>query len=162
MKEKETSKLYNCITSVDSQFIEEAQAKPKKKTPVWTKWGTLVACLAVIIAAGIILPRLTLPTTSQPGNGENVSAPMIIISGKNYVAPNMPIDELPAEYRYLRDLTAEEANNTGLEGCAIYVNPQDDEMNTIYLYQECGTPIGENKVDNTQRQWAYVQWSIYK
>ncbi len=31
-------------------------------------------------------------------------------------------------------------------------------MNAIYLYQECGTPIDEYTVDNTQRQQAYVQW----
>ena len=31
MKEKEISKLYNSITNVDNQFIEEAQTKTKKK-----------------------------------------------------------------------------------------------------------------------------------
>lgn len=28
----------------------------------------------------------------------------------------------------------------------------------FYLYQECGTPIDENTVDPSQRQWAYVKW----
>ena len=32
---------------------------------------------------------------------------------KNYVAPNMPVEELPEEYHYLRDLTEKEANDTG-------------------------------------------------
>ena len=53
----------------------------------------------------------------------------------------MPVEELPEEYHYLRDLTEKEANDTGLAGCAIYVNPQDEDMSEIYLYQECGTPI---------------------
>lgn len=35
-----------------------------------------------------------------------------------------------------------------------------DAMNEIYLYQECGTPMDEHTVDNTQRQWAYVQWIV--
>ena len=86
--------------------------------------------------------------------------PLITIMNKNYVAPNMPVEELPEEYHYLRDLTEKEANDTGLAGCAIYVNPQDEDMSEIYLYQECGTPIDEHTVDNTQRQWAYVQWSV--
>ena len=63
---------------------------------------------------------------------------------KNYVAPNIPVEELPEEYHYLRDLMEKEVNDTGLAGCAIYVNPQDEDMSEIYLYQECGTPIDEH------------------
>ena len=28
----------------------------------------------------------------------------------------------------------------------------------FYLYQECGTPVSEDTVDNTRLQWAYVRW----
>ena len=79
--------------------------------------------------------------------------------GKIYLAHHMPVDKLPATYHYLRDLTVEEANNTELTGSAIYVDPQDENMYTIYLYQECGTPIDSNTIDNTKRQWAYVKWT---
>ena len=50
MKEKETSKLYNSITNVNNQFIEEAQAKTKKKKNGWIRWGAMAAslCLAVV------------------------------------------------------------------------------------------------------------------
>ena len=75
---------------------------------------------------------------------------MITILGKNYIAPDMPVGKLPSEYRYLRNLTAKEANSTDLAGCAIYVDPQDTGMSTLYLYQECGTPIDERTVDNVQ------------
>jgi hypothetical protein len=113
----------------------------------------MAACLCFIVAvAAVIIPFSE--------NRDTVSAPTITIMDKNYIAPNMPIEKLPAEYHYLRDLTEKEANNTGLEGCAIYINPQDKDMSTIYLYQECGTPIDENTVDNTQRQWAYMQWIV--
>ena len=40
----------------------------------------------------------------------------------------MPVGKLPSEYRYLRNLTAKEANGTDLAGCAIYVDPQDTGM----------------------------------
>jgi hypothetical protein len=43
---------------------------------------------------------------------------------------------------------------------------RDDDMsgrsNDFYIYQECGTPISDNEVDNTQRQWAYVKWSKHE
>lgn len=90
--------------------------------------------------------------------GKGGCPPTITLGDQDYVAHNMPVEALPEEYQYLRDLTQQEANDTGLEGCAIYADPQDQDMSTIYLYQECGTPIDENTVDTEQRQWAYVQW----
>ena len=48
MKEKEISKLYNSITNVDNQFIEEAQTKTKKKNG-WLKWAAMAACLCVAL-----------------------------------------------------------------------------------------------------------------
>ena len=54
MKEKETSKLYNSITNVNNQFIEEAQAKTKKKKNGWLKWGAMAACLC-LAAAGVVV-----------------------------------------------------------------------------------------------------------
>ena len=41
--------------------------------------------------------------------------PLITIMNKNYVAPNMPVEELPEEYHYLRDLMEKEANDTGVQ-----------------------------------------------
>lgn len=52
MKENETSKLYNSITNVKNQFIEEAQTKTKKKKSAWFKWASMAACLAIIVAIG--------------------------------------------------------------------------------------------------------------
>ncbi len=49
MKEKEISKLYNSITNVDNQFIEEAQAKKKKKIG-WLKGA---ACFVAVTVLGV-------------------------------------------------------------------------------------------------------------
>lgn len=62
--------------------------------------------------------------------------PMITIFDKNYVAPYMPVDELPDGYEYIGDLPEEFANDTGLAGCKMYAI----------------------KEFNTLRQWAYVRW----
>ena len=55
MKEKETSKLYNSITNVNNQFIEEAQAKTKKKKNGWFRWGAMAACLCLAAVGAVVL-----------------------------------------------------------------------------------------------------------
>lgn len=57
MKEKETSKLYNSITNVNSQFVEEAQTKIRKKGNRWLKWGAVAACLCLILTAVVVTNR---------------------------------------------------------------------------------------------------------
>ena len=59
MKEKEISKLYNSITNVDNQFIEEAQTKTKKKNG-WLKWAAMAACLCVALVAGVLF-KISVP-----------------------------------------------------------------------------------------------------
>lgn len=138
------------------EHVAEARGG-KAGTPALLKWAAAAACLCLVIFA----VSKTLPRSEHPDAGGSDAAlpPTITIMEKNYTAPDIPVEELPAGYHYLRDLTEKEANSTGLAGCAIYVDPQDEDMNTVYLYQECGTPIDEDTVDNTRRQWAYVQWS---
>ena len=93
---------------------------------------------------------------TEPVTGD--TAPIITIYGRNYVAPHMPVDELPKGYSYIGVLSEENANDTGLEGCKMYAEVSKNSFENFYLYQECGTPVNENMVDSTQRQWAYVQW----
>ena len=43
MKEKETLKLYNSLTNIDDQFIEEARTKAgRTKKNNWYKWAVPV------------------------------------------------------------------------------------------------------------------------
>lgn len=46
---KETKKLYDSISNIDDQFIEEAQEEKIKKAPVWGKWAGLAACLCIVV-----------------------------------------------------------------------------------------------------------------
>ncbi len=145
--------LYEAMGNINEKRIHAAHAPVAKKKPVWVKWGTMAACLCfVLVFVGVTAPFL--------GGQDTIPVPTITIMNKDYTAPHMPVEELPVGYHYFRDLTGEEANDTGLEGCAIYVDPHDEDMSSIYIYQECGTPIDEYTVNNTQRQWAYVQWSV--
>lgn len=84
--------------------------------------------------------------------------PMITLNGENYFAGTMPIPELPDDFEYMGEITSDEANDTGLEGCKYYANKYISSFDIFYVYQECGTPIDENTLDNVHRQWAYVKW----
>ncbi|MBD5521357.1 MAG: hypothetical protein HDR03_09095 [Lachnospiraceae bacterium] len=86
--------------------------------------------------------------------------PMITLYDRDYVAPYMPLKELPDGYKYIGKLTEEQANDTGLAGCGMYAIMERDSLSDIYVYQECGTPIDENTLDSTTMQWAYVQWIV--
>lgn len=145
------------LGEIRDEHIAEARDGFRARKPALLKWAAAAACLCLVIFA----VSKTIPRSEHPDAGVTDAAlpPTITIMEKNYTAPDMPVEKLPAGYHYLRDLTEKEANGTGLAGCAIYVDPQDRDMNTVYLYQECGTPIDEDTVDNTRRQWAYVQWS---
>lgn len=107
---------------------------------------------------GIIENVLKIYLVEDTQKTANDVAPMIDIYGQKYVAPYMPVKELPEGYTYLGDLQKEEANGTGLEGCKMYAVAELNSLSDFYLYQECGTPIDENTIDSTKLQWAYVQW----
>ncbi len=86
--------------------------------------------------------------------------PMITLYDRDYVAPYMPVNELPDGYEYIGELTEEQANNTGLAGCKMYAIIERDSLSDFYVYQECGTPIDESTIDTTKLQWAYMQWVV--
>ena len=116
----------------------------------------IVSLVLVVIIMSVLTGCSQTDGTATSGD----LPPMITINSRNYVAPHMSVDKLPDGYNYIGDLSNEEANDTGLEGCSIYAIKERDGFDDFYLYQECGTPIDENTVDSSQRQWAYVQWIL--
>lgn len=114
---------------------------------------------SVILMATWIL--LLVGCSKQPDvDAPNAPAPSIVIDNQHFYAPNMPVSELPEGYVYIGVLPEEAANGTGLEGYKMYAIEGKNNFGDFYLYQECGTPIDNNTVDNTKRQWAYVHWSL--
>ena len=94
----------------------------------------------------------------QKAEEPSAPAPSIVINNQHYYAPDMPVNELPEGYEYIGVLSEDAANGTGLEGCKMYAVKEKDSFRDFYLYQECGTPVGNNTVDTTKQQWAYVHW----
>lgn len=78
MKEQETKLLYDGISGIRDDFIEEARTAPfKKSAPAWRRWGTLAACLAVIVAAAaFFLPdRAPLGNVTPPAGTAGAALP---------------------------------------------------------------------------------------
>lgn len=54
MKTEKAVKLYNGITNIKDEIIDEAQnAKSSRRQKVWLKWGSIAACFALIAVIGI-------------------------------------------------------------------------------------------------------------
>lgn len=113
---------------------------------------------SLVLAAIMVLTLAGCKKADTPGNETGDLPPMINMAGIYYVAPHMPVNELPDGYSYLGELTEEQANDTGLAGCKMYGKTVLDSIPDFYVYQQCGTLINENTVDSEKIQWAYVQW----
>ena len=78
MKEKEARKLYNSMTNVKEDYIEEAwKEKAKRKHPIWIKWGMAVACLFLGVIAAYAIPNIFVSTSE---NGDHMDAGMEDVS----------------------------------------------------------------------------------
>lgn len=117
---------------------------------------------SLLLTVVIVLCFAGCGKAETPGNETGDLPPMINMYGRNYVAPYMPVNELPDGYSYLGELTEEQANDTGLAGCKMYAKTELDSVPDFYVFQQCGTPIDENTVDSENIQWAYVQWVAVK
>lgn len=153
--------LFDAITEVKEEYIDEAQQMPEKRYP-WKKWGVLAACLCAVLGVGFLLfpsqgPEEPMPTEQQ-----------MLATGSN-TAPTEPSEEpaaqleLPTEPPEAVSIDGElpklEVSNyfgaMGYEGYSVYDleeedsgNPWTEEMQleTMPVYQNlaytdrAGTP----------------------
>lgn len=88
-------------------------------------------------------------------------APMIVINRKQYFANTLDIvNQLPEGYEYGGELTDEQLKYADIDGTEYYFDKRKEALYDFYVYQECGTPMSDDALDNTARQWAYVKWSL--
>ena len=102
-------------------------------------------------------------STSQPDEDEKTydRAPVIVINGNEYFADIASIvNELPDGYEYGGKLTEEQIKYAYINGTEYYFDKHRENLYDFYVYQECGTPVDDENVDNTKGQWAYVRWSL--
>lgn len=63
MKDERSRRLYDGITNVDEDLVEEAQTKAVRRVMPWVKWAAAAACVLLIAAAAFALwpPRNMAP-----------------------------------------------------------------------------------------------------
>ncbi len=55
MNEKQVKKLFQCISGIDGDIVEEALSAPTvKKAPVRRRWGAVAACLCLALLVGVL------------------------------------------------------------------------------------------------------------
>ena len=95
-------------------------------------------------------------TSNETKPSETVDeTPYLLFEGVKYYANGVPTQYLPYSYGKAGELTTEQAGNSGLSGIPYYISFNNDDL---YTYMETGTPVGDNTVDTTKRQFAYVRW----
>lgn len=123
-----------------------------------------------IVSVMLAFALMALTGCSRPGHSnaedrENFydMPPRILLDGLSYYDTELCIvNTLPKGYVYAGKLSEKEKEEAGFEGVDYYVKEGETPPRDIYVYMECGTPVSENEVDTTQRQWAYVKWSLPK
>ena len=117
----------------------------------------LISILCVISMVGCGSNARGNTSNDKPYSG----APKIVITGQDYFA-NEPVivSELPDGYSYAGELTDQEKEFAYINGAKYYLPMGTESIDDFYVYQECGTPVSEQEIDNTKRQWAYVKWSL--
>lgn len=80
MKEKE---LFDAITNVKSEFVEEARStKPKRSRPFWQRFAAIAACVAVVVGAVYMVPKLC--NKASVGLNKSSGALMNVVFPKAY------------------------------------------------------------------------------
>lgn len=84
MKEDQVKKLYNGMTNISEEVIEEAQtAKPRRKAPAWAKWGAAAACVCLIAVGAFVGKQLSEPPSDTNSSEITVSEDGVTIPPLN-------------------------------------------------------------------------------
>lgn len=117
----------------------------------------LISILCVISMVGCGSNARGNTSNDKPYSG----APKIVLNGQDCFANEAVIvSELPDGYSYAGELTDQEKEFAYINGAKYYLPMGTESIDDFYVYQECGTPVSEQEIDNTKRQWAYVKWSL--
>ena len=117
----------------------------------------LISILCVISMVGCGSNARGNTSNDKPYSG----APKIVLNGQDYFANEAVIvSELPDGYSYAGELTDQEKEFAYINGAKYYLPMGTESIDDFYVYQECGTPVSEQEIDNTKRQLSYVKVSL--
>ena len=86
-KHEREDKLYNAITNLPDELVDEAKTTPMKRPPAYLKWGAVAACALIVVGLAAVLPRMIRNITdggsqnagNQPG-ASNAYAALVPVS----------------------------------------------------------------------------------
>lgn len=152
--------LYNAINEVDDDILERSEtASRSKRKPMWLKWGTIAACLCLVVAVAIPTifhqPAETPQDTVEPGADSTGPAGLTVNGVKYLISSHISVtNELPDGFLY-----AGETDVGGFENCPYYTNPDIPEW--VYVSQEVltdGTVDSTGTLNRTDPHNAYVRY----
>ena len=73
-------KIYDGLTHIDDDLIEEAQTPLRRRKSPWVKWGAMAACLC-LVAAGALALLLRGGKGALPDDTANPNSPVATLSG---------------------------------------------------------------------------------
>lgn len=153
--------MLETIEHLNPAYIEAAAEKPKSKKAGWLKWGTIAACLCLVVA--IVVPTVFHQPAETPNDNDNITPsapgdgpPSLVVNGVKYFISSYPAisDELPDGF-----VLAGEADVGGFEDCTYYTNPDIPEW--VYVSQEVltdGTVDATGTLNRTEQHNAYVRY----
>ncbi len=107
MNEKQAKKLFQGITGIDDDIIEEAQtAPPVKRAPIRRRWGAVAACLCLALLAGVLAWRSARADNTPATGGSTMPggiSPVLMVDGTLYEWARMAV--LPGGYQPYGDIS---------------------------------------------------------
>ena len=103
MSENKTKKLFDSITNIGDDIIEEAQATTaKKKASAWMKWSAMVACLCLVVAVVPVVLHTINPQNDL--KGLEISENFLYEGVEYYIIGD---DDSPEHYGFPAKITGE-------------------------------------------------------
>lgn len=111
--------LYEVLGGISERHVDEARAYHKAKKPGWIKWGTMAACLCLILAGALTLPHLM-------GNDTPGTPPIAAENAYGFTMEGSDVLYLPISFAQRKAFGLIDENATGLTDENTYQITDDD------------------------------------
>lgn len=118
-----SKKFSEAMGELDSKYVDEAiNYKKKARKPVWAKWETVAACLALVCVAAICLFPNNNDSVTTPGIAD--AAPMIYVNDTLYrqSTSQTSFNEMKDDFVYLGIIESDVTNFQGTNDAGNYLD----------------------------------------
>ena len=113
-----TKKFSEAMGEIDGKYVEKsASYHSKQKKHSWIKWASMAACLCLVVAAGIIVPKLSNQAPAESSSQFVAdAAPMVYVNDTLYKQSTTQTSyaELNEEFVYLGEIESEVINDQSI------------------------------------------------